>query len=357
MHSLTDPTTSPLSATAVLSPTSSRSARTASPRSSTPSQPLSPQLADAPAHDLSHLLQPQNFQQLPPSTSASPPISPANSSPERILEAGEYHLAAIAAARHLTQRTSPTDYDTIFRLWYVRLCALVLLALPEVAGTEAKALGDFNNAAVYRNPLTSAHLASWSLRVLAMRLQGLGPAGDFRRTIMGYYELAREARDQNRTTKSADEGALWAARLRELGLLVADALVEMGDLEGAARHLATLQGGRQVPDAGLALREALVWLRVGNIGHARLCMELAGGGEDDDANPELNKTASMLSALIATADGDAVAAREAWNALKEKYPDDEVIAVNAAVMAVYTNDVTEVCAFGALLVRLFGARK
>ena len=148
-----------------------------------------------------------------------------------------------------------------------------------------------------------------------------------------------------------------AARLRELGLLVADALVEMGDLEGAARHLATLQGGRQVPDAGLALREALVWLRVGNIGHARLCMELASGGEDDDANPELNKTASMLSALIATADGDAVAAREAWNALKEKYPDDEVIAVNAAVMAVYTNDVTEVRAFGALLVRLFGARK
>lgn len=55
-------------------------------------------------------------------------------------------------------------------------------------------------------------------------------------------------------SKSRDKGGegrgregMWKERLKELGVFVANALIEMGDLGAAARHLETLRprdGGR-----------------------------------------------------------------------------------------------------------------
>ena len=43
-----------------------------------------------------------------------------------------------------------------------------------------------------------------------------------------------------RVERKEDDARLWSARLRDLGLRIADALVEMGELETANRHLDSL---------------------------------------------------------------------------------------------------------------------
>ncbi|RAL63851.1 hypothetical protein DID88_003494 [Monilinia fructigena] len=104
------------------------------------------------------------------------------------------------------------------------------------------------NAAYYRDDETGTHMVGWELRVLAVRLQGMG-LGDARRGVMGYYDLARDARStltKLKKRKVAGEEVdaeirLWEGRLADLGIRVASALIEMEDLVGAGMHLKSLK--------------------------------------------------------------------------------------------------------------------
>jgi thioredoxin-like negative regulator of GroEL len=184
--------------------------------------------------------------------------------------------------------------------------------------------------------LTNAHIVPWDLRLLVVRLAALG-YGEWRKGIMGYYELARECRETIvRTSISDDEKKIWRARLRDCGIRVANVLVEMGDLEGAGRHLATLSGGGGGDDSDqarqIALMEALVWLRVGDIASARRCLARASTSKVLDGT---------LNALIQLADSDFEAAATSFRELHDEHPADAMIAQNLAVCLVYTGRIAD----------------
>ena len=161
----------------------------------------------------------------------------------------------------------------------------------------------------------------WELRVLAVRLQGVG-YGDGGRGVGGYYDLAREARAEVKKTADPEEKQTWKERLRELGLCVANALIEMDDSGAAARHLESLRP-RSGKDQVLEGRLALLHINAGNVGAARQCLS--------------DTSASDLRPLLSMADGRYAEAAEEWRAL----PSSDLATQNLAVCLFYTGKVDE----------------
>ncbi|RPB02008.1 hypothetical protein L873DRAFT_1802866 [Choiromyces venosus 120613-1] len=307
------------------------------------------------SRDFSYLLHPQNFHPLPQHTiptafrtSAHQPTT--STSLHTLLSTGHFRAAAITAANQLTNSTSPTPLsaDEIFKLWYVRLSSLVLMGSTSTAAQEIKVFSDLGSN-FYRDA-RGEHLVPWELRVLAVRLQAIG-VSDWRRSIALYYELAREARGEilkrepkpdSTTTSSStsppehssDKIALWRSRLRDLGIRVANALVEMGDLAAAARHL---EGLRVSPDDHeLRAIVCLLYVRIGNLAAAKKILPTVGGEGIRE---------KILSALILMGEAKwADAAAAAWKVLSDKELISEggdMARNNLAVCLLYMGDLEE----------------
>ncbi|KEY72328.1 hypothetical protein S7711_01010 [Stachybotrys chartarum IBT 7711] len=280
-------------------------------------------------HPLTPLNVPMAFRNSPKQPDASAPI-------EELVAKGHFRAAAIAAVQELTGSgasgpVSPHDARRIFELLYTRLACLTLIDATPLAAQEVKALEDLNNTRVYIDEATGEHLVPWDLRTLIVRLQALG-FGDPRRAVMSYHELAREARD--RITKAStqhDNSAreLWKARLRDLGIKVASALVDMEDLSGAAHHLGAL---RDRGDDKLTLSKALLWLHIGDVSSARACAEQCTG---DGATAE-----KIILALCDMADAEYESALGKWQDLRIT-TDDEMVGVNTAVCLLYLGRMQE----------------
>lgn len=279
-------------------------------------------------HPLTHLTTPAPFR----SSSTQP--SPDTPLPT-LLATGHFRAAAIAAAQILTTSTSPSDHEAIFSFLYTRLACLTLCGSTALAAQEATALEDLNSSA-YRDEATGSHLVPWELRVLAVRLQGVG-FNDPRKIIMGYYDLARQARleisklNAKNTSCDDEEKALWETRLSDLGIRVASALVEMEDLEGATHHLRKLSSsGLSFKMRHLNLQSAILWLRIGDVEAARSCM--SGDAEVD----------GVVGALSDVAEGNYGEASNAWQALCERDPGNGMYRQNLAVCLLYAGRMDEV---------------
>ncbi len=194
------------------------------------------------------------------------------------------------------------------------------------------------NSTFYRDEITQAHLVPWELRVLAVRLQGIG-LGDRRRGVMGYYDLAREARTEAFKAQG-EERKLWEERLSDLGLRVGNALVEMGDLDSAARHLESLRVGvAEEEKEKMKARLALLYLRIGDGAAARNCFAVK-----DDASEVEPGANGVLEALCSMAEGRYEHAVTEWWKLREGplVENDEMVAQNLAVCLLYTGRMSEV---------------
>lgn len=287
-------------------------------------------LQDPSAYHVLPITAPLPFQHAANVPSVAAPI-------DSLLISGHYRLAAIAAARNIVSAAAPTDYPTLFHLVHIRLACLCLISEHALAAQEAKVLGDLNSA-FYRHPLTNVHLVPWNLRLLVVRLTALG-YGEWRKAIMGYYELARECRESILRATEESEKALWRRRLRDCGIRVANTLVEMGDLDGAGRHLGTLSTSDGAPDSSEAremlVMEALVWLRVGDLASARRCLAQASDAETDALLD------GALAALVQLADSDYEAAASSFRTLHEQFPEDAMVAQNLAVCLLYTGHIPD----------------
>lgn len=174
-------------------------------------------------------------------------------------------------------------------------------------------------------------IVPWELRLLLVRLQSLATADGGRRGIMALYTLAAEVRahvKQARTDDDATAIQLWIARLQDLGLRVADALVEMGELDTANRHLQSLT---DVDADEVRYRKALLRIRVGDIAGANNCV----------ASLEDETRKSMLEALLKVADGDYEAAADSWQSLLSDRPGHAVYSNNAQVAMLYTGHIVQ----------------
>lgn len=233
------------------------------------------------------------------------------------------------AAELLRSKSDPSDYTSIFDLFYARLACLQISGLNAAAAQESKALQDLM-APVYRDQVSGMHLVPWDLRVLAIRLQALG-FGDWRRGIMAYYDLAREARLKIR--RVPEERYLWNSRLQDLGVRIASALIEMSDTEAGARFLESLPISDE-PSIGQRL--ALVYLSIGDTDQARRCLAgLEKSGHVHD---------SSFMALCSMAEGDYAAASEQWVKFRDVEPKraSALVTQNLAVCSIYTGKIQEV---------------
>nr|RBQ94974.1 hypothetical protein FVER53263_10217 [Fusarium verticillioides] len=309
------------------------------PRSST-GTPVS-QLGEARPKEFSFLLRPEIYHPLTPLNVPvafrNPQKQPDPEAPiEELLASGHFRAAAIAAVQELTGSgasggINPTDSKRIFELLYTRLACLTLIDATPLAAQEVKALEDLNDIRRYVDETTGEHLVPWELRVLNVRLQSLG-FGDYRRAVMSYHDLAREARDRiSKAASQHDNSAreLWKARLYDLGIQVAGALIELEDLTGAAHHLSTL---RDRGDGKMMLTKALLWLHLGDVESARSCARQA---IENDENVE-----KLILALCDMADAEYETALEAWKELQESL-DDEMVGVNTAVCLLYLGRIQE----------------
>ena len=276
--------------------------------------------------DFSFLLRPEIYHPLtlldvpPPFRISSAQPDPSTPLPE-LVKAGHFRSAAIKAVQLLTTPgVNTADHDFIFACLYTRLSCLTLCNQTALAAQEVKALEDLNSS-YYRDDVSGSHLVPWELRVLAVRLQGMG-FNDARRGVMGYYDLAREARllitslKKTRNAKKENDESieeeikLWEERLADLGVRVASALIEMEDLEGATRFLSILKPSSSgTPDANLKLetQKALLWLCLGDVDAARSCLSSAGEGDQHEKQ--------VISALAYMADSDFENAVRVWEEL------------------------------------------
>jgi hypothetical protein len=217
----------------------------------------------------------------------------------------------------------------ILQLLYTRLACLVLIARPDLASAEGAALTDF----LARNPPGAAELVPripWELRLLLVRLQSITAADSGRRGVMSLYSLAGEVRARVREATEAGNQAqisIWSDRLDDLGLRVADTLVEMGELETATRHLDTLVG---VDGDELAYRKALLRLRVGDV-----------AGAQGSVNKVQDPTRKLsLEALLDIANGDTSAAVDKWQS-RSNEENNALFASNLAVGLLYTGNLVQ----------------
>ena len=148
---------------------------------------------------------------------------------------------------------------------------------------------------------------------------------------MSLYSLAGEVRTHiGEAFASGDEAqrSIWSDRLNDLGLRVADTLVEMGELETATRHLDTLVG---VKGDELAYRKALLRLRVGDVTSAQVSVNKI-------QNPA-RKVA--LDALLDIANDDIAAAVEKWQSHSKDNNNNALFASNLAVGLLYTSKLAQ----------------
>lgn len=322
----------------LLSPRESASSsfrRAGSPQS--PSRQHTPTIGqDHSRRDFARILRPEIYHPLtqldtPPSFRSSSKQPSPETPLDGLLQTGHFRAAAISAANKLTLSVSPNDHVTIFELLYIRLVCLTLCGNTALAAQEVKALEDLNSG-TYRDDLSQKHLVPWELRVLAVRLQGMG-FSDSRKGVVGYYDLAKEAREEITRLKGAfgdagiEERKMWNLRLEDLSIRVASALVEMGDLSAAASHLATL---KEREHGQIGLTKALLWLKIGDTNAARRAVEESG--ED----------AGVVAALSSMADGEYINAISEWRKLCERDADNEMYAQNLAVCLLYSGRMNEV---------------
>ena len=276
-------------------------------------------IIDREAKSFSFLIRPENFLEIPQQDVPIPfrEEQPDQISRKGLLEAlhdGHYRVAALFAGE-LLKACNDTDHETIFRLLYVRLACLQIVGLNSQAGQESKCLQDVT-LALFRD--RGRHLMPWELRVLVARLQAIG-FKDWRRGIMSYYELAREARFEARRAP-VSERQIWGMRLRDLGLRVANALIETKDLQGAIQHLKTLFTDGE--DAGvMKTRLALLYLRCGEVDAAKRCFDL------------IDEHSRFLHPLCTMAEGDFTTAADLWTAVKSNIDEatDEAAMVDQAI--------------------------
>lgn len=257
----------------------------------------------------------------------SPSQPPDNAPLQDLLHHGLFRRAAQKALFDLLQ-CSPTDAPRLFQLLYTRLACLVLIFRSDIATHESIILVDI----LSKNPPDDlVSVIPWELRLLLVRLHSIAAADGGRKGIMSLYALAAEVRQHIRAAQASnrdEELKVWSVRLQDLGLRVADMLVEMGELETATRHLDTLT---DVDAHELAYRRALLQLGSGDVVGARTSI---------DRLPDSIRKGS-LEALFDTASGDYTKAIEQWQSCGGENPTYAMSTSNLAVGLLYTGRIAE----------------
>lgn len=279
---------------------------------------------------------------------------PTNDTVERSLEQLDSLLsqcdflrAAQLAGSILTSGTlRPTDTKTVFRLLAVRYSCLELSGNLLLAAQEAKALEDLSSSFYYDDPNPEEpasedtdmprqvphHIMPFSLRLQALRLQSIG-FSDPRRGVTTLYDLAFECREHLSTPGvSVENHSIWSERLQEISIRVVNALIEMGEVDCAARTLATMRPSDDRSTALWTSRMILLRIKMGDVARAHDLVESTTLAAHDKL---------ALRSLVAIAEGQYDEASRALTECEEGTDPDlkALVKQNLAVALLYNGEV------------------
>ncbi|THY87062.1 hypothetical protein D6C95_07426, partial [Aureobasidium pullulans] len=306
--------------------------------------------------DLSLLLRPSLYAPVPTTQIATPFLDTSHQpAPDTDLETLLSHRRFIHAADKATDiltsgSISPSNTQQILQLLYTRFACLVLCNQATLAAKEAKPLSDLlaRESSTYTRPHREIFLEQipWSLRLLLLKLQVLGTADAHRRAIMGSYSLSSECRtlaQKARTEKDEEAFKMWKSRLSDLGIRVAGELVEMGELETARRHLATLEPEPATTEAEMlemCIRKTLLLLKIGDTQAAEECLATFTSSSESHTHTDENLLIQqkVLSALTSLSTSNYTSAVTQLQSLNSTYPSNPLILHNLAIANIYSNN-------------------
>lgn len=265
-----------------------------------------------------------------------------------LLSTGQFlSVASLAASILVSGSVSPGDSKTIFELLSLRYSCLELTGNGLLAAQESKALEDLNSAFYYvdeppqssngdaalpEQPLQQ-HIIPFHLRLQALRLQAIG-FSDPRRGVSALYDLGLECREHAASTfATSEERGMWSSRLSEVGIKVVNGLIEMGDLDCAARTLATLKPGDLKGASMWTTRMMLLYLKIGDLSGAQQLLQ--GPGATDEQT-------RLLQPLTTFAEGQYEDAALAWEqCLQSGVPSEQAALIkhNLAVAYLYSGQI------------------
>ncbi|EXJ69690.1 uncharacterized protein A1O5_06761 [Cladophialophora psammophila CBS 110553] len=261
-------------------------------------------------HPLSQLEVPGPFRKpfLPP-PNAETPLKASMQQLDSLLSQCDFLRAAQLAASILVSGTvRPTDAKSIFRLLEIRYSCLELSGNLLFAAQEAKALEDLSSGFYYDEPnpergadddlvggqKVPSHIMPFPLRLQALRLQSIG-FSDPRRGVSTLYDVGLECREHlSALSTSSEQRSLWTERLCEVSIRVVNALIEMGDVDCAARTLAGMKPATDEHLAHWTSRMILLKVKMGDVAGAERLIESGSLGPQDKL---------VLKSLLAIADG------------------------------------------------------
>ncbi|THY41348.1 hypothetical protein D6C98_09306, partial [Aureobasidium pullulans] len=308
--------------------------------------------------DLSLLLRPSLYAPVPTTQIATPFLDTSHQpAPDTDLETLLSHRRFIHAADKATDiltsgSISPSNTQQILQLLYTRFACLVLCNQSTLAAKEAKPLSDLlaRESSTYTRPHREIFLEQipWPLRLLLLKLQVLGTADAHRRAIMGLYALSSECRtlaQKARVEKDEEAFKMWKTRLSDLGIRVAGELVEMGELETARRHLATLEPEPATTEAEMlemCIRKTLLLLKIGDTQAAEECLATSTSSSESQTHTDENLLIQqrVLSALTSLCTSSPTTAVTQLQSLATTYPSNPLILHNLAIANIYSNNVS-----------------
>ncbi|KAJ9643850.1 uncharacterized protein PV06_08979 [Exophiala oligosperma] len=268
---------------------------------------------------------------------------------DSLLSQCDFLRAAQLAGSILTSGTiRPTDIKTVFRLLAIRYSCLELSGNLLLAAQEAKALEDLSSAFYYDDPNPEEpasedidlprkvphHIMPFSLRLQALRLQSIG-FSDPRRGVTTLYDLAFECREHLSTPGiSVEDHSIWTERLQEMSIRVVNALIEMGELDCAARTLATMKPSDDKSTALWTSRMVLLRIKMGDFQRAHDLVESTTLATHDKL---------ALRSLLAIAEGRYDEASQAFSECEEGTDPalKALIKQNLAVALLYNGEVSK----------------
>ncbi|THZ12187.1 hypothetical protein D6C91_08681, partial [Aureobasidium pullulans] len=308
--------------------------------------------------DLSLLLRPSLYAPVPTTQIATPFLDTSHQpAPDTDLETLLSHRRFIHAADKATDiltsgSISPSNTQQILQLLYTRFACLVLCNQSTLAAKEAKPLSDLlaRESSTYTRPHREIFLEQipWPLRLLLLKLQVLGTADAHRRAIMGLYALSSECRtlaQKARVEKDEEAFKMWKTRLSDLGIRVAGELVEMGELETARRHLATLEPEPAITEAEMlemCIRKTLLLLKIGDTQAAEECLATSTSSSESQTPTDENLLIqqNVLSALTSLCTSSPTTTVTQLQNLATTYPSNPLILHNLAIANIYSNNVS-----------------
>ncbi|THX96303.1 hypothetical protein D6D02_09810, partial [Aureobasidium pullulans] len=308
--------------------------------------------------DLSLLLRPSLYAPVPTTQIATPFLDTSHQpAPDTDLETLLSHRRFIHAADKATDiltsgSISPSNTQQILQLLYTRFACLVLCNQSTLAAKEAKPLSDLlaRESSTYTRPHREIFLEQipWPLRLLLLKLQVLGTADAHRRAIMGLYALSSECRtlaQKARVEKDEEAFKMWKTRLSDLGIRVAGELVEMGELETARRHLATLEPEPATTETEMlemCIRKTLLLLKIGDTKAAEECLATSTSSSESQTHTDENLLIQqrVLSALTSLSTSNYTSAVTQLQSLNSTYPSNPLILHNLAIANIYSNNVS-----------------